>query len=174
MGISDNNFYHLRFLNIIINFFFSFCLSNHLTTLEGDWGNLNNTLSNAFFGDNSIVSVPYSFATFSALIWLNLDNNNIEELPYNVLPSNLVTLSLNTNLFKAFPASIAELKDLEWLYLRGNDIKHLQFPDFKSKHLEMVDLSENSIESISYTAPGSKNLSIKDLNLSGNNTIIDG
>ncbi|XP_014213933.1 chaoptin-like isoform X2 [Copidosoma floridanum] len=142
--------------------------SNHLTTLEGNWGHMNGTLSNAFFGDNSLVSVPRSFATFSSLVWLNLDNNNIEELPLDTLPPNLVTLSLNANLLKAFPASVAGLKDLEWLYLRGNDIRHLQLPDFKSRRLEMVDLSENSIESINYAGTGNKNLTIKDLNLSGN------
>ncbi|XP_001604537.3 chaoptin isoform X2 [Nasonia vitripennis] len=142
--------------------------SNHLTTLEGDWGYVSDTLLHAFFGDNSISAIPRSFSTFATLIWLNLDNNNIEQLQESTLPPNLVTLSLNTNLLKALPSCLAELHDLAWLYLRGNDIKHLEFPDFKNPNIEMIDLSENSIESITYLSFSNKTLRVKDLNLSGN------
>lgn len=135
--------------------------------MDGDWGYASDTLSNAFFGDNSITAIPKSFATFGALVWLNLDNNNIELLQGNELPPNLVTLSLNTNLLKAFPAGLAELRALTWLYLRGNDIRRLELPDFRSEGLEMIDLSENSIESIGYAGTGNRTLQIKDLNLSG-------
>lgn len=95
--------------------------SNHLRTLEGDWGYVSDTLSNAFFGDNSITAIPRSFSTFDALVWLNLDNNNIEEIREDSLPPHLVTLSLNTNLLKVLPPSLAKLRHLEWLYLRGNN-----------------------------------------------------
>ncbi|KAJ8681551.1 hypothetical protein QAD02_017343 [Eretmocerus hayati] len=144
--------------------------SNHLTSLEGDWGQLSETLSNAFFGDNSIASLPRLFASFRSLVWLNLDGNNLEQLDEESLPPNLQTLSLNGNLLKAFPASLARLGDLVWLYLRANDIRHLEFPDFAGDGLEMVDLSENSIQSISYATldPPDKRILIEDLNLSGN------
>ncbi|XP_014236581.1 chaoptin-like [Trichogramma pretiosum] len=141
--------------------------SNHLTTLEGDWGYVADTLSNAFFGDNSISAVPRSFSTFAALVWLNLDNNNMADLPEGVLPPNLVTLSLNLNLFESMPRSLASLAFLNWLYMRGNDIRRLELPQFASQELEMLDVSDNSIESISFS-PGNNTLRIKDLNLSGN------
>ena len=134
--------------------------------MEGNWGYTRDTLTHAFFGDNSITSIPRSFSTFDALVWLNLDNNNIVDIPEGVLPTNLVTLSLNTNLFKSMPTSVASLSYLNWLYLRGNDIRHLELPEFVSDELEMLDLSENSIESISYSGVN-KSLKVKDLNLSG-------
>jgi hypothetical protein len=135
--------------------------------LEGDWGYASDTLSNAFFGDNSIASIPRSFSTFAALVWLNLDNNNIEDLRAESLPPNLVTLSLNANLLRLLPPSLASLKDLTWLYLRGNDISRLELPNFKSANLEMIDLSDNTIESVSYAGTANNTLRIKDLNLSG-------
>ncbi|XP_058791389.1 chaoptin-like [Phymastichus coffea] len=142
--------------------------SNHLTTLQGDWGLVSDTLTNGFFGDNSITDIPKSFSTFGSLNWLNLDSNNIEELYENAMPPNIVTLSLNGNLLKRFPESLANCHGLTWLYLKGNNIRHLELPDFKSDGLEMLDLSENVIESVVYTGPDNKTLRILDLNLSGN------
>ena len=91
----------------------------------------------------------------------------MEQLPVEVLPPNLHTLSLNANLFKALPASLATLKDLTWLYLRANCIKRLEVPEFKSANLEMVDLSDNSIDSIVYLGSSNTSLRIKELNLAG-------
>lgn len=83
------------------------------------------------------------------------------------MPPNIVTLSLNGNLLREFPQSLSNSHSLTWLYLKGNNIRHLELPDFKSEGLEMLDLSENVIESVIYTGPLNKTLRILDLNLSG-------
>ena len=142
--------------------------SNHLTSLDGDWGHMKETLTNGFFGDNSIIDIPKLFSTFGSLVWLNLDNNNIEELSEDSLPPNIHTLSLNNNLLKFFPSSLKTLKDLTWLYLRGNDFKSLELPDFKSLNLELVDVSENCIEWIRASSLTNRTLRIRDFNLDNN------
>nr|XP_033330545.1 chaoptin-like isoform X1 [Megalopta genalis] len=143
--------------------------SNHVTTLDGDWGRIKDTLTNVFFGDNSIIEIPKVFATFKALVWLNLDNNNIEDLSQDSLPPNMRTLSLNSNLLKRFPSPLRTLKHLTWLYLRGNDMKSLELPDFESSSLELVDVSENCIESVRLLGGRSnRTLRIKEFNLDSN------
>ncbi|KAG7209858.1 hypothetical protein KM043_011460 [Ampulex compressa] len=145
--------------------------NNHLTSLDGDWGHVKQTLTNGFFGDNSITEIPEMFSTFEALVWLNLDNNNIEELREESLPRNMHTLSINSNLLKSFPSSLANLKDLTWLYLRSNDLRNLELPDFKSSNLELIDVSENSIEWIQYSSTTNRTLRIRDFNLASNKLV---
>ncbi|XP_076280949.1 uncharacterized protein LOC143209346 isoform X1 [Lasioglossum baleicum] len=142
--------------------------SNHVTSLDGDWGHTKDTLTNVFFGDNSIIEIPKIFSTFKALVWLNLDNNNIEDLSTDSLPPNMHTLSLNSNILKHFPSSLKTLKDLTWLYLRGNDMKSLEFSDFESSSLELVDVSENCIEWVRMVSSTNRTLRIKDFNLDSN------
>ncbi|XP_020280472.1 chaoptin [Pseudomyrmex gracilis] len=142
--------------------------SNHLTSLDGDWGRTKDTLTDAFFGDNSIAEVPQVFSSFSALVWLNLDSNNIEELSENCLPPKMHTLSINSNLLKEFPQSLGSLKDLTWLYMRGNNLKHLELPDFRSSSLELIDVSENSIEWIKTPILNNRTLRVRHFNLDGN------
>ncbi|XP_001121376.4 chaoptin isoform X1 [Apis mellifera] len=142
--------------------------SNHLTSLDGDWGHSKDALTNAFFGDNSIIEIPKIFNTFESLVWLNLDNNNIEEISEDTLPPNIHTLSLNSNLLKSFPSTLKFLKQLTWLYLRGNDFKNLELPDFQTSDLELVDVSENCIEWIRTSSLSNRTLKIKEFNLDSN------
>ncbi|KAM0734682.1 Chaoptin [Formica fusca] len=142
--------------------------SNHLTSLDGDWGRTRETLTNAFFGDNSITEVSKIFSSFAALVWLNLDSNNIEKLSEDSLPPNMHTLSINNNLLKEFPQSLGSLKKLTWLYMRGNDLKYLELPDFRSSGLELIDVSENSIEWIKTPTLSNRTLKVRDFNLAGN------
>lgn len=145
--------------------------SNHLTSLDGDWGRTRDTLTNAFFGDNSITEVPRVFSSFGSLVWLNLDSNNIDELSKGCLPPNMHTLSINSNLLKEFPQSLGSLKDLTWLYMRGNDLRYLELPDFRSSSLELIDVSENSIEWMRTPTLSNRTLRVKDFNLAGNKLI---
>lgn len=142
-----------------------------MTSLDGDWGYLRTTLRNGFFGDNSIIEVPKIFSTFDSLVWLNLDNNNIENLAEESLPPNIHTLSMNNNLLKSFPSSLGTLVNLDWLYLRGNDMKQLELPVFQSSSLELIDVSENSIEWIHVLTTSNRTLKINDFNLDNNKLI---
>lgn len=129
---------------------------------------MKNTLVSAFFGDNSIKELPLCFGDFEFLVWLNLDNNNLEEISESSLPPNIHTISLNNNLLKSFPASVRILKELSFLYLGGNDMKTLELPYFQSSNLELIDVSENSIEMIKFMGYPNRTLFIKDFNLSNN------
>ncbi|XP_043281813.1 chaoptin [Venturia canescens] len=144
--------------------------SNHLTSLDGDWGHVRDTLASAFFGDNSITEIPRVFTDFESLVWLNLDGNVIEEMAEDSLPPKIHTLSLNSNLLKKFPRSVEKLESLTWLNLRGNEIEVLELPDFRSTNLELVDVSENSIREIAWSNHENRTLRIRDLNL-GNNKL---
>ncbi|XP_046740818.1 chaoptin-like [Diprion similis] len=177
-GVAD----HLRSLDLSYNYFTKVPLkafqnlkkltwlnmhSNYLTSLDGNWSHLPNTLTNVFFGDNSIAELPDCFKRFKFLVWLNLDNNNIEHIKESALPPRIQTLSMNNNLIKEFPASIGSLKDLTWLYLRGNDIKTLVLPHFESPKLELIDVSDNSISTIDYRS-NNATLQVRDLNMASN------
>ncbi|XP_015126980.1 chaoptin [Diachasma alloeum] len=142
--------------------------SNHLTSLDGDWGHVSETLTNGFFGENSIVEIPRVFSHFENLVWLNLDNNDIQDIPSTSLPPNIRTMSVNNNLLSSFPLSIGDLPVITWLYLRGNSMRILELPDFKSSVLELLDVSENLIESVRFLTSSNATLHIKDLNISSN------
>ncbi|XP_043260675.1 chaoptin [Colletes gigas] len=142
--------------------------SNYLTSLDGDWGHAKDMLTDAFFSDNSIIHIPKSFSTFESLVRLYLDNNNIEEISEDSLPPKIHTLSLNSNLLKNFPSSLKTLKALTLLHLRGNDFKYLELPDFQSSNLELIDVSENSIEWICAPSLANRTLKIKDFNMDSN------
>lgn len=139
-----------------------------MTSLDGDWGMVKNTLASAFFGDNSIREIPRCFGDFEFLVWLNLDNNNLEEIIESSLPPNIHTISLNNNLLKSFPASVRILKELSFLYLGGNDMKTLELPYFHSSNLELIDVSENSIEIMKFMGYPNRTLFVKDFNLANN------
>lgn len=142
-----------------------------MTSLDGEWGRTKETLTNAFFGDNSITEVPKIFSNFDTLVWLNLDSNNIEVLSKDSLPPNMHTLSINNNLLKEFPQSLGDLRALTWLYMRGNDLKSLELPDFRSSNLELIDVSENSIEWMKTPlrlSLDNRTLNVKDFNIAGN------
>ncbi|KAK0079520.1 hypothetical protein PV325_001105 [Microctonus aethiopoides] len=142
--------------------------SNHITSLDGDWGQVTETLTNGFFGENSIIEIPQVLSHFNKLVWLNLDGNNIQNIQDFVLPLNIRTLSLNNNLLTSFPVAIKNLELLNWLYLRGNSIKILEIPNLKSPSLELIDISDNIIESIRFLTSSNSTLYIKDLNMSNN------
>ncbi|XP_015595406.1 chaoptin [Cephus cinctus] len=142
--------------------------SNHLTTLEGDWGHVRNTLASAFFGDNFINEIPKSFENFKSLVWFNLDNNNLQMIRESCLPPSIHTLSLNNNLLKSFPTSLGDLPALNWLYLRGNNIRHLELPIFRNPNVELLDLSENFIESIASPSYSNYTMHVRDFNLASN------
>lgn len=136
--------------------------------MDGDWGYVSDTLTNAFFGDNSITEIPKSFSTFDSLVTLNLDSNNIQEVESSSLPQNMHTFSLNNNLLKSFPSSLGSLRDLRSLSLRGNEIMHLDLPLFISMNIELIDVSENAIESIKFFDHPNRSLHVWDFNLASN------
>ncbi|XP_034933907.1 chaoptin [Chelonus insularis] len=142
--------------------------SNHITSLDGDWDQVSETLTNGFFGENCIAEIPRVLSRFHNLVWLNLDDNNIVDVPESSLPKNIRTLSLNNNLLENFPISISKLAVLSWLYLRGNSIKVLELPNLKSSSLELIDVSDNLIESIRFLTSTNSTLHVKDLNVSSN------
>ncbi|XP_012267039.2 chaoptin-like [Athalia rosae] len=177
-GVAD----HLRSLDLSYNYFAEVPLnalqslkkltwlnmhSNYLTTLDGNWGYLPNTLTNVFFGDNSITDLPNCFKNFKSLVWLNLDNNNIQVIDEASLPPHIQTLSINNNLIKEFPASIGALEDLTWLYLKGNDMKSLVLPHISSSKLELIDVSDNCISGVK-RSDNNHTLQVRDFNLANN------
>ena len=101
---------------------------NEIAELEGiDYTNLTNSLNTLFLGSNDITVVPPSFFTsFSRLIWLNIDDNHIKDLPHNGLPPSILTLSLQNNHISKFPLDLVDsLPSLTWFILRGNYIENI-------------------------------------------------
>lgn len=103
-----------------------------------------------------------TFSKLRKLVWLDLSNNRIAHVSYNLMPKSLVTIDLSRNVLSTFPMSLVEhLHDLKILNLRDNLIaklynieysvvvqlsgKQQQRPVYS---LEKLDLSQNLIEEI--------------------------
>ena len=82
----------------------------------------------------SITSDQASLAGCQALSWLNLDHNKLAALESGTLPESLQTLSASHNLITRFPAeTIDGLKNLAWLFLRGNYLEAI--PDYTFRYI---------------------------------------
>lgn len=143
--------------------------------------------------ENDIGEVPQGFfAPFNRLMWLNLDNNHIRQVPTRSLPASLITLSVQNNHVSKFPADVIleELPSLTWCILRGNYIESIpsaavtsggtftraKGPDgvasrgsspSRPLRLDKLDLGENFITAIRPDMLGGR-VVVKDLHLDHN------
>ena len=137
---------------------------------RNDWDGLRDTLTSLLLGENNIDSIaPHVLTDFRKLLWVNLDDNNINRLERDSLARTINTLSLNHNLLISFPLdTVNEFKDLTWLYLRGNLIDRLPDNGFIfPKSIDRLDLGENFISFIPNTL-FNMSLSVRDLHLDFN------
>jgi Leucine-rich repeat (LRR) protein len=79
------------------------------------------------FGDTSIKNGhEIASSSFKRLLWLNLDNNHLRDVPVASLPPTIVTLSITNNYITKFPLDVTNsLPSLTWFTLRGNYIETL-------------------------------------------------
>ncbi|OQR79696.1 chaoptin-like [Tropilaelaps mercedesae] len=149
--------------------------NNHITALnfESDAENIGwplyANLANLFLSGNHVSQIKKrTFAKFSRLQTLELNNNGIATLERDTFPPTLVSLHLNGNLLSNIPYdALADLESLQWLYLRDNRIAKLRAsPELPFKSLEFLDIGENLIRSIS--GPIAKNVKIHNLQLDAN------
>lgn len=107
------------------------------------------------------------FNIMTKLVSLNLSHNSIKFLSKQKFPESLIDLNVGFNLLTTFPTNLSkmkilsiefnqisemqtnELNDLEYLNISGN--KLLNWPDFKSENLKVLDLSYNYFSSIPVT-----------------------
>ncbi|KAG7172303.1 Chaoptin-like 1 [Homarus americanus] len=144
---------------------------NHIAELLAeDWAGLRDTLATLFLGENDVDHVPRDvFSRCKRLLWLNLDDNNILALERDSLSRNIQTLSLNHNLLTGFPSeAVSSIRDLTWLFLRGNLLDRLPDTGFiVQKKLDKLDLGENFIRFIPNNLFNGS-LTVRDLHLDFN------
>ncbi|XP_071533425.1 uncharacterized protein [Panulirus ornatus] len=144
---------------------------NHIAELIAeDWSGLRDTLGTLFLGENDVDHVPQDvFSRCKRLLWLNLDDNNILVLERDSLSRNIQTLSLNHNLLTGFPSeAVSSIRDLTWLFLRGNLLDRLPDTGFLvQKKLDKLDLGENFIRFIPNNLFNGS-LTVRDLHLDFN------
>ncbi|KAF4518519.1 hypothetical protein B566_EDAN004263 [Ephemera danica] len=159
---------HVRSLDWI-NF-----LGNHISSLgedEDDWSPyIRETLTNMLMGKNDLAELPPSaLSRFQQLTWLDLEHNRLTSIAPGSLPVSLQTLSASHNLITRFPApALDELRNLAWLYLRGNYLEEL--PEYTFRHrkrLDKLDLGENFLRTIPHNLFNGS-LTVRDLNLDFN------
>ena len=130
---------------------------NEIAELEGiDYTNLTNSLNTLFLGSNDITHIPSRFFTsFNRLLWLNMDDNHIRDLPNRCLPPSILTLSLQNNHISRFPLELVDsLPALTWCTLRGNYIETIPTAPLYSvsssggakRHLDKVNIPFSSRE----------------------------
>ena len=147
------------------------CSRNQISEVRrDDWNGLRDTLTSLFLGENNIDKVaPHVLTDFRKLLWVNLDDNNLNRLERDSLSASINTLSLNHNLLTSFPSDVvSEFKDLTWLYLRGNLIDRLPDRGFVfPKMVDRLDLGENFISFIPNNL-FNNTLSVRDLHFDFN------
>lgn len=164
--------------------------SNQISSLEGLgqlWTHLSSSLDALFLGNNDIMALQrsknndqgwdgwgHSLALLRNLNWLNLDGNQLTDLPTDTLPRQLHTLSVAHNRIIRFPSKCVEqLRDLRWLDLRGNFISELPIDTIRTEpgyklRLKKLDLGENLISSLQGGAMFNRSLHVRDLYLDYN------
>ncbi|XP_057659374.1 chaoptin-like [Diorhabda carinulata] len=153
---------------------------NQISSLEGEWSHMKNTVATLFLGENDVTEISsdspdhasgnlHGLRQFKSLIWLNLDGNRIVKIYKYSLPPALQTFSVSHNLIETFPIDlVATLPQLQWLYLRGNHIKYLPEHTFPRRlWMEKIDLGENFLKSLP-KIPFNNSICIRDLNLASN------
>uniref|UniRef100_A0A6P7FHB4 Chaoptin-like n=1 Tax=Diabrotica virgifera virgifera TaxID=50390 RepID=A0A6P7FHB4_DIAVI len=153
---------------------------NQISSLDGEWSHMKNTVATLFLGENDVTEIPtdsldhtsenlHGLRQFKSLIWLNLDGNRILKIHTHSLPPALQTFSVSHNLIESFPIDlVGTLPQLQWLYLRGNHIKILpEHTFFRRLWMEKIDLGENFLKSLPKT-PFNNTICIRDLNLASN------
>lgn len=123
---------------LILFSYLSIFFRNHIQSLDGDWGNLADSLRSLHLSGNSISEMnfahdeqrtntsqyalansgmtsgivsPIPIRTFSKLrklVWLELGDNRISHISSNYLPRSLVTVDLSRNIFTELPVNVME------------------------------------------------------------------
>ncbi|XP_055377292.1 chaoptin [Condylostylus longicornis] len=127
---------------------------NYITTLDGNWGSLCDSLRSIHLSGNQIYELTLlngesllsgssssSLASSSALLSANNNNNNNNNLISGVGPSPILTSSslINTNqIIRPF----SKLRKLIWLDLSNNRIYHIS-ETYLPRSLLTIDLTKN-------------------------------
>ena len=103
------------------------------------------------------------------LLWLNLDNNHIREIPKHSLARTIHTFSISNNQVRTFPLEAIEaLTSLTWFTIRGNYIETIPEAPFSyNKRLDKLNMGENFISRIPSNAFNGT-LNVNDLKLDYN------
>ncbi|CAD7085443.1 unnamed protein product [Hermetia illucens] len=144
---------------------------NDISNLDGNWGNLCDSLRSVHLSANNIAELISleeearanysgsflpshqicSFSRLKRLMWLDLSNNRISQLPRTSLPRTIVTLDVSRNIISTFPQQLFDhLHDLRIISLRDNLIRSISCKEIHAKriHLEKLDLSLNLIDEL--------------------------
>lgn len=96
---------------------------------------------------------------------LNFASSKLKEIPAGI-PNNVQSLVLRDNKFRAFPESLINFVNLEYLDLSGNRIKTIPESVTLLKKLHYLDLSSNKISELPVAL--SQMTELRELNLSKN------
>lgn len=132
--------------------------------MEGNWGNLAETLRSLHISGNSISELSFQhdekkmnfstnqfkqFYRLRKLVWLDLSANRISHVATNYFPRSLVTIDLSRNILTNIPGSFFEhLHDLKILSLKDNLISHLEMLNTRNVYFEKLDLSLNLFDDL--------------------------
>ena len=76
--------------------------------------------------NNQLVGLPTSIQKLNRLQWLDLDGNNLTELPAEISDlKELMVLKVSNNQLVGLPTSIQKLNSLRELYMDGNNLTEL-------------------------------------------------
>lgn len=95
---------------------------------------------------NSIEVLPDEFGLLENLRWLTLQDNKLSKLPKRLKFLGLVHLNLSLNKFTEFPEALTAMKDLQFCFFAGNNIRNISDSTLmKMKHVKLLDLHKNPL-----------------------------
>ncbi len=120
---------------------------NQLDHLPDDFGRLKK-LQILFLSENNFTEIPQVLSECPALTMIGFKSNQITLWPEDAMPKNVRWLILTDNQIKHLPNSIGDLHKLQKLMLAGNHLATLPHTMSHCTNLELIRLSANYLESL--------------------------
>lgn len=131
----------------------------NMSNKQVDWNNLK----------LNIFDSSWMYAIAPWVVYLNLANNQLKELPCEIFTATLLRrLDLSHNLLESISENIFSLPNLKHLSLSHNKLKKIPETSNWAAFLTYLDLSDNSLSTLPWSLQHS---SIVNINLSGNQLI---
>ena len=107
----------------------------------------NDAVKKIVLSENEIDTLsPYAFFTFTKLRSLNLDHNNLSDLPIELSQlTSLKKLNISFNAFNAIPTSVLELTQLQSLNVQNNRIYSVPDEIKTLKQLTSLNVQHNRL-----------------------------